>query len=139
MATNELILLKAQAGIESTRGTNVAATRKVYAQITPSYTKALMEFQDTTGTFFDRRRPAYGREKVGFSAKDIATFEDLPWWAQFFLKGGVAGVSDAGTPPAYTYTFAPSAATDDLKSMTLEFNDDGNPYETGQVMVTQAT
>src|SRR6478735_3229313 len=140
MATNEVILLKAQAGIEVTRGTNVAATRKVYAQITPTYNKALMEFQDTTGSFFDRRRPAYGREKVGFSAKDIATFEDLPWWAQFFLKGGVTGTSDSGTPsPGYVYTFTPTAATDDLKSMTLEFNDDGNPYETGQVMVTQAT
>ncbi len=140
MATNEVILLKAQAGIEVTRGTNVAATRKVYAQITPTYNKALMEFQDTTGSFFDRRRPAYGREKVGFSAKDIATYEDLPWWAQFFMKGGVTGTSDSGTPsPGYVYTFTPTAATDDLKSMTLEFNDDGNPYETGQVMVTQAT
>jgi hypothetical protein len=69
----------------------------------------------------------------------MATFEDLPWWAQLFLKGGVTGVSDAGTPPAYTYTYAPSAATDDLKSMTLEFNETGNPYESSQVMVTQAT
>jgi hypothetical protein len=139
MGTNETILLKAQAGVESTRGTNVAATRKVYAQITPSYTKALMDFSDTTATFFDRRRPAYGREKIAFSAKDICTFEDLAWWAQFFVKGGVTGVADAGTPIAYTYTYAPSTATDDLKSMTLEFNESGNPYETAQVMVKTAT
>jgi len=140
MATNEVILLKNQAGIETTRGTNVAATRIVYAQITPSYDKALMEFQDTTGTFYDRRRVAYGREKVGFSAKDIATFEDLPWWASMFMKGGVTGASDSGTPaPGYVYTYVPTAATDDLKSITLEFNESGNPYETGQVMCTQAT
>lgn len=137
--TNEVILLQAQAGIETTRGTAVAATRKVYAQITPSYAKALMDFADTTGTFMDRRRAAYGREKVGFSAKDICTFEDLPWWAGLFMKGGVSGVTDAGTPPAYTYTFLPSVATDDLESITLEFNEAGNPYESAQVMVTKAT
>jgi hypothetical protein len=140
MGTNELILLKAQAGIETVRGTNVAATRKIYAQITPTYTKPLQQFQDTTGTYFDRRRAAYGLEEIGFTGLDLATFEDLPWWAGFFLKGGVTGVSDAGTPnPAYSYLFAPSASTDNLKSMTLEFNEDGNPYESGQVMVTQAT
>ena len=140
MGTNELILLKNQAGIEAVRGTNVAATRKLYAQITPTYTKPLQEFSDQTGTYFDRRRAAYGLEEIGFTGLDMATFEDLPWWAQLFLKGGVTGVSDSGTPnPAYTYTFAPSAATDDLKSITLEFNEAGNPYESGQVMVTQAT
>lgn len=138
-STNEVILLQAQAGIEATRGTGVAATRKVYAQITPSYAKPLMDFSDTSGTFFDRRRAAYAREKISFSVKDIATFEDLPWWAQFFLKGGVTGSGDAGTPIAYTYTFTPTASTDDLKSMTLEFNESGNPYESAQVMVTTAT
>lgn len=139
MGTNELILLKSQAGIEVTRGTAVAATRKIYAQITPSYTKPLSTFQDASGTYFDRHRPGYGREVIGFSAVDIATFEDLPWWLQFFVEGGVTATTDGGSPPAYPYTFAPSAATDDLKSMTLEFNESGNPYESSQVMATMAT
>lgn len=139
MATNEVILLKNQVGVEATRGTGVAATRKVYAQITPSYEKPLSTFQDQSGTFFDRRRAAYGREKVGFSALDIATFEDLAYWAQFFLKGGVTPTGDSDTPEAFTYIFAPSAATDDLKSFTLEFNESGNPYESTQVMVTRWT
>lgn len=139
MGTNELILLTAQAGFETTRGTRVAATRKIYAQITPTYNKPVQQFQDTTGTYFDRRRIAYGIEEVGFTGLDIATYEDLPWWASLFLKGGVSGVTDSGTPDAYTYLFEPSPATDDLESMTLEFNESGNPYESGQVMVTQAT
>jgi hypothetical protein len=139
LGTNELILLRAQAGIETTRGTRVAATRKIYAQVNPTYNKPIQQFQDTSGTYFARRRPAYGIEEIGFTALDLATFEDLPWWAQLFMKGGVTGVTDAGTPPAYTYTFAPTANADNLKSITLEFNDDGNPYESGQVMVTQAT
>lgn len=137
MGTNEMVLLRAQAGLETTRGTNVAATRKVYAQITPSYDRPLMDFMDTTGTYFDRRRVAYGREKVSFSAVDIATFEDLPWWMGLGLKGGVTGSGSGST--GYTYAFSPSSATDDLKSITLEFGEPGNPYESGQVMVQSWT
>jgi hypothetical protein len=140
MGTNELVLQKAQAGIESTRGTGVAATRKIYAQVTPSYDRPLMDFSDQTGTYFDRRRVAYGREKVSFSAVDIATYEDLPWWLGLGLKGGVSGSSDGhSTAPAVTYTFAPAADADDLKSITLEYGEPGNVYESTQVMAQSWT
>lgn len=137
--TNEDILLQAQSGIETVRGTNVPATRKVYAQITPSLTRPLSPFRNTTGTFQGRRRASYGRTKVAFSASDEATYQDLPWWFKFALKGGVTATTDAGVPPAYPYIFVPTIATDDLNSMTLEFNESGNPYETGQVMVNSWT
>lgn len=137
--TNEVILLQAQAALEAVRGTDLAATRKVYAQITPSYSRQLMEFMDASATFHGRRRVAYGREKVGATALDICTYEDLAWWFQMCLKGGVTGVTDAGSPPAYTYTFTPTITSDDLKSMTLEFNDAGNPYEMHQLMVNSFT
>lgn len=136
MGTNEVILQKYQAGIESTRGTNVAATRKIYAQITPTYERPLADFMDQSGTYIDRHRVAYGRERVSFSAVDIATYEDLAWWSQFMIKGGVTG-SSSGT--GYLYSFSPSLATDDLSSMTLEYGEPGNPYESGQVMVNSWT
>jgi hypothetical protein len=139
LATNEDILLQAQAGIETTRGTNVAATRKVYAQITPSFNRPLTAFRNTTGTFHGRRRASYGRSKVAFSASDEATYQDLAWWFKFCLKGGVTATGDGGTPAAYPYIFVPTIATDDLNSMTLEFNESGNPYESGQVMVNSWT
>lgn len=141
MGTNEIILLKNQAGIETTRGTAVAATRKVYAMITPTYTRALTPFRNSTGTYEGRRRPSYAREVISFTGADEATYEDLAWWAQLGLKGGVTGVSDAGaTPgPAYTYAYSPSLSTDDLKSVSLEFNEVGNPYKSNQVMVNQTT
>jgi hypothetical protein len=125
--------------METTRGTAVAATRKVYAQITPTYERPLMEFQDTSGTFEPRRRVAAGRARVGFNAVDIATFEDLPWWLQMAVKGGVTGTSDGGTPPAYTYQFTPSMAVDDLKSFTLEFGETNNKYRSSQCMVNSIT
>lgn len=137
MATNETILRLNQAGLESTRGTAVAATRKVYAQIEPSYEKPLSFFTDTSGTFSARRRQSYGRERVSFSATDLATFEDLPWWLQMAVKGGVTGSGSASV--GYTYAFQPSLSTDDLKSMTLEFGESGNPYKTDQVMVDSFT
>ena len=115
----------------------MAATRKVYAQIEPTYEKPLAFFTDTSGTYTARRRSSYGRERVGFTATDMATYEDLAWWLQLAIKGGVTGSGSAST--GYTYAFTPSLSTDDLKSMTLEFGESGNPYEADQVMVNTWT
>lgn len=139
MPTNEDILLQAQAAIELTRGTDLASTRKVYAQFTPSVVRPLSPFRNTTGTFQGRRRASYGRTKVSLSANDEATYQDLPWWMLLMLKGGVTGVTDGGTPAAYTYTFVPTITSDDLSSITLELGDSGNPYQTSQVMVNSWT
>lgn len=137
MSTNETILRLNQAGLESTRGTAVAATRKVYANIEPTYEKPLSFFSDTSGTFTSRRRASYGRERISFSATDMATYEDIAWWLQMAIKGGVTGSGSAST--GYTYAFQPSLSTDDLKSMTLEFGEPGNPYKTDQVMINSWT
>jgi len=139
MPTNETILRLNQAGLETTRGTGVAATRKLYATIAPSYDRPITEFSDTSGTFEDLRRVAYQRPNIGFAATDLMTYEDTAWWFQSLIKGGVVGVTDAGTPPAYTYGFTPSLATDDLKTFTLEFNESGNPYKSTQVLNTDWT
>lgn len=139
MVANEEILRLNQAGIETTRGTGVAATRKVYSIITPNYTRALREFVDTTGTFEGRRRKAFQREIVTFGGTDLLTYEDAPWHFLQLIKGGVTGVSDAGTPIAYTRTFTPSLATDDLAAITLEWNHVGNAYKSTQVMMNSGT
>lgn len=140
MGTNEQILLRAQAGIESSRGVAVAATRKVYAQFTPTYTRTLMDFADTSGTYIARRRAAYGRERVSFSALDIATFEDLPWWLLMAVDGSlVNGSTDGGSPAAYTRLFEPSLDTDELKSFTLEHGEAGNKYQSSQCMTNTLT
>jgi hypothetical protein len=56
---------------------------------------------------------------------------------QLAIKGGVTGTGSASV--GYTYAFTPSLATDDLKSMTLEFGEPGNPYEVDQVMCNSFT
>lgn len=139
MVANEEILRLNQAAIEVTRGTDLAATRKMYSIITPNYTRALREFVDTTGTFDGRRRKAFQREVVTFGGTDLLTYEDAPWHFLQLIKGGVTGAGDAGTPIAYTRTFTPSLSTDDLASIVLEWNHVGNAYQSTQVMMNSGT
>ena len=146
MATNELILRKVQAGLETTPGNGVAATRVVYAQTQLSYNQPVQEFVDQSGTRFADRRFAQGRATVGLSATDMVTFEDLPWWMQMGIKGGVTATNPA-TPGSgtgsgtvgYGYYFKPSASVFDLKTATLEVGEPGNVYKTTQAAVNSFT
>lgn len=146
MATNELILRKVQAGLETTPGTGVAATRVVYAQTQLSYNQPVQEFVDQSGTRFADRRFAQGRATVGLSATDMVTFEDLPWWMQLGIKGGVAatnpttpGTGSGSATVGYGYYFKPSASVFDLKTATLEVGEPGNVYKTTQAAVNSFT
>lgn len=135
---NQILLLN-QAGIESVRGTPVPATRIVYADITPDIQRALNHGINRSGTFTSRRRPHYSRTRPNFAAVDEATFEDLAWWMELAIKGGVTGAGDAGSPEAFTYEYIPSLSTDDLDSITLEWNEAGNPIESSQLMIDSWT
>lgn len=121
----EKILVKTQAGLETVRGTIVPATRKLYGQ---THLKRDMQVvrREEDGQF----SPIIGESSVytgqitaSGSHNSTATYEDLAWWFQMALKGGVAGVQ-AGADPAYDYTFVPSQNVDDLKSLTLEQTSD---------------
>lgn len=112
-----------QAGIESVRGTSVAATR---IQPCTATMKSIVERyapQEDRNSFEDFFRSAQTKERVEITgAKAWATFEDLPWFLQLFAKGGVTGV--LSNVAAYTYTFLPTASVDDLSTATFEvFND----------------
>src|SRR5437660_1092534 len=78
--------------------------------------------REDRGTFVDQYRSQMGLIEAVFPFKASLTYEDLPWWAQAFFKGAVTGVLSAVT--VYTYTFVPTQATDDLKTLCLEWGDD---------------
>jgi hypothetical protein len=140
MAGQERALEISQAGIETTRGTAVAATRKAYTLWQPfNFERELQWAALQSGTFHNRREASYDRIVMGLNGTESVTFDDLAWWLQFILKGGVAGAGDGGAPIAYTYAFTPTLAADDLKSMTLEFGTPTLPYEVNQAMVNSAT
>ena len=132
----EVFQEKSQAGIESTHGTGVAATRILNGVLTPfPVDRGLVWSEVHNGSYVARQKASYGRFMPTTSYSEALTFEDLPWWAQMFAEGGVTGGTDGGSPnPAYTYDFDPDLTTDTLKSFTLENNVGGSVYDWVQVM-----
>jgi len=137
VAQNEEILRKSLAKIETTRGTGVTPTRKVYETVRISEAREPLEFAESTGTFDAWRTFLQGPLTVTGTVEGPASFEDLPWWLEHGIKGGVSASGDAGTPVAYTRAYQPSSATDDLASSTIEHGAPDNPYKSTMVMLPQ--
>lgn len=130
MPTAALALERIQAGLETTRGTSVAATRRVYGERGPSFfdPSVQKEFLSEALTSYIAN---YRHVVLGVGAKlsipGWVTASDLAWWGQLFWKGGVTAVTSAVT--VQTYTFAPTAGSDDLKTATFEIQTDTQGYQ----------
>lgn len=122
-------LQKAQAGLEATRGTGVAATRIAYFDRGAWFEELIgREFPDEDRNSFINNYRAVTVSRMGrFSGAANATYPDLPWFLQSFAKGGVTAVVSNTT--VQTYTFAPTATTDDLKTVTWEVGNDTQAYQ----------
>ena len=140
MTQNERILDRLHGGFETTIGTAVAATCKLYARTDPAngVNVPLVWFDDATGTYANRRRPQKGRTTVGFPVTDLATFEDLHWWLYMLIEG--TPDESVGTDPSVLiHGFTPDLATDTLKSATFEWGDPGNKYQIAQAFANSFT
>lgn len=140
MAQNEVILNKLQVGFETTPGTPVAATRKMYMRTDPAggVNVPLVWFDDATGSYQGRRRPTKGRTSVAFSGTDLVTFEDIHWWLHMMVEG--TPTNTTGTDPSVlVHEFVPDLDSDTLRSATFEWGDPGNPYEISQVYMNSWT
>jgi hypothetical protein len=130
MATGALALERIQAGLETVRGTAVPATRRVYGERGPAFWDPTVtkEFLSEAMTSYIKN---YRHIVTGQSGKLTipawVTASDLAWWGQLFWKGGVTAVLSAVT--VQTYTFAPTAASDDLKTATFEFQSDTQGFQ----------
>lgn len=130
----EVALRKTQAVLEVTRGTKIAATRKVYGKgMWKEKVDAVRPDNEMRGTLVRHYRAQPGKIDAAFSFDGSVTFEDLAWWFQLALKGGVTGVLRNTT--VYDYTFVPTTTADDLKSMTVEWGDDTQAWQAGFGMV----
>lgn len=121
-------LSKFQAALESTRGTPVPATRiqPLNGWMVPMATRNLVHEQ--RNSFIDVFRSFQVKQWAELKGLTTSpTFEDLPWFLQGFLKGGVTGSVHDTT--AYTYLFTPTAAADDLKTVTWEVGDDTQAFQ----------
>ena len=111
-----------QGGIESTRGTPVAATRKLYA-------RAPIPKEERPKEYVNQARQSYVSSydvvETHRHVPDIVfdfpafSFDDAPWWYLLAAKGGV---TPTGAGP-YTWTFDGMATSDDLDSASLEVAD----------------
>jgi hypothetical protein len=136
-----MIQRKVQFGIESTKGTPVAATRIANGVLSdPNLNRNLVWSNVQNGTYLGRQKASYPRFMPTWSYTEAASYEDLAWWLQLAVDGSVTPSADAGTPIAYTREYDPDLATDTLKSVTMEYGVDGEQVnEVAQVMVNSLT
>lgn len=128
----ELSLSKYQWGIESTRGTAVAATRVVGADIKPVPTDRTWEFiKYATG----RRANANAKRNDEYLVRDSLTFGDAYFqvWPMAFitsLDGTITPAEQTGGQGDYLWTATPLMTTaNDPDSFTLELGDNTQAFE----------
>jgi Phage tail tube protein len=140
---NVMILEGGQAKVEAVRGTPESAlTRWLYpvlGGLVVNYNQEVEDEPESTRTYHGHTSVSLGLPEVRISYEEIVSYEDLPWWFQMALKGGVAGISTGSTPPGYTYTFVPATATDDLSTFTLVAGDPGNLYKFSRCAINSLT
>lgn len=119
MADGIVALSSFQGGIESVRGTLVAATRKQGLNGWWVPNQDLHDVHEQRNTFTDvfRQFPVKSFAELR-GLTNSPTFEDLPWFLGHAAQGGVSPVlSDTA---AYTRTYAPTFNVDDLETVSWE-------------------
>lgn len=112
------VFTSARAGLEVTRGTNLTPTRLIYAE----------EFgfeQDVATIKPDEMRNSYnpnysataGPERNALTAKGRMSYDDMIWWGNLFFKGVASGTGGGADK---TWTFLPTATSDDVKTATIQ-------------------
>lgn len=138
VTTNEEILNRLQAGFEASPGVAATPTRKLYAVAAPTVDSPISWYNDTTGTYANRRRVTKGRTRASWRITDLATFEDLHWWF-YLLVEGTPNESIGTDPSVLIHEFIPDLDTDTLRSATLEWGDPGNKYTSSQAYANSFT
>jgi len=108
-----------RAGLESTRGTNLAPTRGI------PFTNGSHE-QDIDLIYPEELRNSYHVNYAGDAGTETNSFEfdgpvgynGLIWWANLHLKAVASGT---GAGADKTWTFLPTATADDLKTATIQY------------------
>lgn len=122
--TGIIPLTIAQAAIEATPGTIIPATRKEpILDGFLSETGQRQKVVEQRGSWIRNYRSHQIERHVEISGLTVqATYEDIAWFFQFFLKGGVTATTVQTT--GKQYQFQPNATANDLKTATWELGDD---------------
>lgn len=143
--TNVQVLDRIEAGIESIRGTAVTCTRPVpfpVGKASWTYESDEAITAETLRSYHatDADNTTVGISKCRLNIEFIADFETLVWWWNLALKGSnLTGTTTGSTPAGYTYTFTPTAATDDLATATFKVGDGAVAYVLNRGVVNTFT
>lgn len=124
-----------QIGKETTAGTRVAATRKMFVKMDGSqlnYEREVRQHRFAVGSRSNVRAATAGVTQVSGSAEVPLSSEEI---IELLLMGVEGGVTPTGASP-YVWTFTPGNTLD---SVTLEWDDAGNVWEAGGIRVNQLT
>jgi hypothetical protein len=142
--TNVIALERAEAVIETTRGTPITTTTRKMLLVTPGSTLAInQEHQmeaETTASYHPYSDVQLGEQRARLTLELQCTYEEMIWWDQHLVKGGtLSGITTGSTPPGYTYTITPTDAADDIATSTWKVGDGSVAYILSRCVVNTAT
>jgi hypothetical protein len=112
-------LFQARAGLETTRNTGVAPTRRVYfTEAAHTQDVGTISPSELRNSYFGNFRHYQGIERNSIEISADGTYDDLIWYLNLHVKAVAAGTGGAADK---TWAFVPTASSDDLKSATVEF------------------
>jgi hypothetical protein len=116
MATR--VLQKVQGALESTAGTFVNATRKLYgSEITHERTIASIRPDFLDGTYNQSRAVYGGLETNAFTVTGPLSFDQSVFW----LSGAIGSASPSGGSAPYSWTFNAASTADTTRSFSVEY------------------
>ena len=127
----EVALRFLQGAIETSKGSNKAATRIIAGRITsPEFNQPRTFVDEDRGSFAMNYRYASGVREYGFTLDvEQASYEQLPWLLQTAVKGSVSPSTVGTTGKRVTFTPSTTGVTgDDLQAATFEFGDDTQAF-----------
>ena len=130
-----------QGGLESAKGTNIAASRILMGRITNASFERPRDFpEEDRGTLVAASRFNDGVKdyKFGIECEGV-TFEQLGWFLASAVKGSVSPTTVNTTAYQFTYTPQTTASGDDLQAATIEFGDNTQEFESAYCEVDDFT
>ena len=118
----ELALKKIQGGLETVRGTAVVATRNIYGKMTITRLQPRRFANEDRGVFTKYFRANPKLIDAGFKLESDVTFEDLPYFLETVIQGGISPTGSSAQ--GFIWTYNPDMTSDLLKSRTYYAGDD---------------
>lgn len=107
-----------RAALESTRGTNLTPTRICYAEeASHEQEVATIRPAELRNSYFGHFQASAGPERNRLNFSGRVSYDDIIWWANLFCKGVASGTGGGADK---TWDFTPTAASDDVKTATIQ-------------------